>query len=49
VAAGRLLRLLHAAAETRLEGLDETSVAEALELTILKALRPIDATSALDR
>jgi hypothetical protein len=41
--------LLHAAAETRLEGLDETSVAEALELTILKALRPIDATSALDR
>lgn len=36
--------LLHAAAETRLEGLDETSVAEALELTILKALRPADST-----
>jgi AcrR family transcriptional regulator len=37
--------LLHAASETRLEGLDETSVAAALETTILKALRPADATS----
>jgi AcrR family transcriptional regulator len=40
--------LLHAAAETRLEGLDETSVVEALELTILKALRPADASRSPD-
>jgi AcrR family transcriptional regulator len=44
-----IFALLHGAADTRLEGLDETSVAEALELTILKALRPVDATSAPDR